>query len=72
MAFFKSLLSQDGEVSSKRFVALALAGLYIVGTIVNAATNGSLEEVEPLLNKALYATLGLLGVNGVETIFKRK
>lgn len=72
MGFFKLLLSADSPLSSKRFVALVLVGLYIVGTIINAATSGAIESVEPLLLKGLYGALGLLGVNGLETMFKKK
>ena len=70
MNFFKALLSADTNVSSKRFAALSLIGLYVVCTIVNAATSGAIDMIEPWVTKGLYGGIGLLGVNGIETIFK--
>ena len=70
MSFFKLLLGADTNVSSKRFAALSLIGLYIVCTIVNAVTSGAIDMVEPWVAKGLYGGIGLLGVNGLETILK--
>ena len=36
--FFKSLLSEDGGVSSKRFAGLILIGLFVTGGIVSLIT----------------------------------
>ena len=71
MNFFKSLLTSDGDISSKRFAGLSLVGLFVVCVIVNAATGGAIEMVEPWVAKGLYGGLGLLGVNVAETIFKK-
>ena len=64
MGFFKSLLSTDGQVSSKRFAGLALVGLYIAGT-------GSVDEsVESLVKTGLYTGTGLLGFGVADTMLK--
>jgi len=70
MAFFKSLLSADGEISSKRFAGLTLVGLYVVGTILEWITGGAGETIESLLKTGLYTGSGLLGINVAETMLK--
>lgn len=67
-SFFKSLLSPDGEVSSKRFSGLLLVGLFIVTTIIAASTGDINESVESLIKTGLYTGTGLLGVNVVEGV----
>ena len=70
MGFFKSLLSADGEISSKRVAGLSLIGLFIVGTIYGAITGGLVDVIESLLNKGLYTGSGLLGINVAESVMK--
>ena len=71
MNFFKSLLTADGEISSKRFAGLVLIGMFIVTTIIEAITGNVSDTAHSLMKTGLYGGLGLLGVNGVETMFKR-
>lgn len=72
--FFNSLLSPEGEVSSKRFSGLLLIALFIITTIIAASTGNINESVESLIKTALYTGTGLLGINiveGVMTTIKR-
>jgi len=70
MSFFKSLLSADGEISSKRVAGLSLVSFFIIGSIIVAITGGATDIVESLLNKGLYTGSGLLGINVAESVIK--
>lgn len=70
MSFFKSLVTADGEISSKRVAGLSLIAFFIIGSVIVAATGNTAEVVESLLNKGLYTGSGLLGVNVAETVIK--
>ena len=70
MSFFKSLLSADGEISSKRVAGLSLIGFFIIGSIIVAITGCTVDLVESLLNKGLYTGSGLLGINVAESVMK--
>jgi len=70
MNFFKSLVTADGEVSSKRVAGLSLIGFFIIGSIIVAITGCTADLVESLLNKGLYTGSGLLGINVAESVMK--
>lgn len=71
MNFFQSLLSAEGDVSSKRFAGLCLTGFFIAGGIVGIVTGTVSEVVESILKTGLYTGVGLLGVNAIsDTITK--
>lgn len=70
MNFFKSLLTADGEISSKRVAGLSLIGFFIIGSIMVAITGCAVDVVESLLNKGLYTGSGLLGINVAESVMK--
>ena len=70
MNFFMSLLTADGDVSSKRFAGLTLIGFFIAGGVVAIATGTVSEVVESILKTGLYTGTGLLGINVAETIVK--
>jgi hypothetical protein len=71
MSFFKSLLSAEGEVSSKRLAGLSLVTFFIAAGIVAVVQNSMSEVVESIIKTSLYTGVGLLGVNAVsDTITK--
>ena len=70
MNFWKSLVTADGEISSKRFSGLLLIGLFMVCSIIAAATGDISEPVESLIKTGLYTGSGLLGINVAESMIK--
>jgi hypothetical protein len=66
--FFRSLLSPEGEVSSKRFAGLLLVATFIAATVVAVVQGDVSETVESLIKTGLYTGVGLLGVNVAETV----
>ena len=70
MSFFKSLLSADGGISSKRFSGMLLIGTFIVITILAAAGGSIPVEVESLAKTGLYVGASLLGVSIAGDVIK--
>ena len=79
MNFFKSLVSTDGEVSSKRVAGLSLIGLFMICTIISACGVDINEHAVSLIKAALYTGGGLIGlgiapeaVAGVKNFIKKE
>lgn len=70
MNFFKSLVTADGEISSKRFAGLMLIGLFMTCSIIAVATGEINESVESLIKTGLYTGAGLLGLGVTEAMLK--
>ena len=70
MNFFKSLVTADGDISSKRFAGLLLVGLFMVCSIIAAITGDINQSVESLIKTGLYTGSGLLGINVAESMLK--
>ena len=70
MGFFKSLLSADGGISSKRFAGLCLIGTYI-GVVIYGVISGNLPaEIESSIKVGLYTGAMLLGVSVAPDMIK--
>jgi len=68
--FFKSLLSADGEVSSKRFAGLVLIATAIAGAIMSYSIPAFTEVAESMAKTMLFTGAGLLGLNVAEAVVK--
>lgn len=68
MNFFESLLSPEGDVSSKRFSGLLLIGTAIAGAIVSYINPSFTEVAESMAKTMLFTGAALLGANVAENI----
>ena len=68
--FIYSLLSEDGVISSKRFVGIMVA-LFLCGALLYSLY--SKGEPSTILVECLTAiSIGALGISATQTIFKKK
>ena len=72
MNFFKSLLTADGDISSKRFAGLSLIALFMTCTIVSMFRMGIDEGAISLVQTSLVGGAALLGVSIVTEAFGKK
>lgn len=70
MGFFKAMLSENGEPSSKRFVGF-ISYLVALGCIIGLTIkDGATTVVEDLIQTLLITASGLLGIASVTSIWK--
>jgi len=70
--FIYSLLSEDGKISTKRFVGI-LASMFLCGALVYSLFSKEQKEVPTTLVECVTAlALGSLGISATQTIFKKK
>jgi|APGre2960657444_1045066.scaffolds.fasta_scaffold153352_2 general stress protein CsbA len=68
--FLYSLLSEDGKVSTKRFVGIITA-LFLCGALIYSFY--SKKEPSTILVECLTViSVGALGISATQTIFKKK
>ena len=79
MSFVKSLITADGEVSSKRVAGLSLIALFMTCTIISACGVDINEHAVSLIKAALYTGGSLIGlgiapeaINGVKNFIKKE
>lgn len=70
MNFFQSLLSADGEISSKRFAGLLLILNHMAVTIIGTIKEVLPVEIESLSKVGLYTGAVLLGVSFAPQVIK--
>lgn len=68
--FFKSIISEDESISSKRIVALIAFTTIEIVAFVNLFTGKTIQEF--IFDGLIIITLGGLGITAVEKIFKQK
>lgn len=70
MNFFKAMLSENGEPSSKRFVGF-ISYIVALGCIIGLTIkDGATIIVEDLIQTLLISASGLLGLSSVTSIWK--
>jgi hypothetical protein len=68
--FLYSLLSENGELSTKRFIGI-LTALFLCGALIYSLY--SKGEAASILVECLTAiSIGALGISATQTIFKKK
>ena len=70
MGFWRSLVSADGQVSSKRFAGICLIGSFMAILILAAIGGNCPAEVESLAKVGLYTGASLLGASVVPEMIK--
>ncbi len=68
--FFISLLSPEGELSSKRFAGLVLIGTAVAGAILAYVLKDFTEMGESMAKTTMYTGSALLGANMIENTMK--
>lgn len=67
--FFKSIISEDESVSSKRIVALIAFLTIEIVAFVNLFTGKTIQEF--IFDGLIMITLGGLGITAIEKIFRK-
>ena len=70
--FLYSLLSENGEISSKRFVGILTAVILCASLFWNLASKSPKEPPAILVECITAITIGALGISATQSIFKKK
>jgi hypothetical protein len=70
--FFYSLLSEDGKLSTKRFVGI-ITTIFLCGALFYSISSKDHKEPPTILVECLTAVaIGSLGISATQTIFNNK
>ena len=70
--FIYSLLSEDGKISTKRFVGI-ITTIFLCGALIYSLWSNDHKEPPTILVECLTAlAIGSLGISATQTIFKKK
>ena len=64
LTYLKDMMSENGNPSSKRWVAIVATLLIVIGYIANLFWGYTIEEF--IFNGVMYIVIGTLGITGVE------
>lgn len=70
LTYLKDMLSENGNPSSKRWVAVVATLLIVIGYIANLFWDYTIEEF--IFNGVMYIVIGTLGITGVEKFAPKK
>jgi hypothetical protein len=70
LIYLKDMLSENGNPSSKRWVAVVATLLIVIGYIANLFWDYTIEEF--IFNGVMYIVIGTLGITGVEKFAPKK
>lgn len=70
LTYLKDMMSENGNPSSKRMVAVVATILIAVGYIANLFWDYTIEEF--IFNGVMYIVIGTLGITGVEKFAPKK
>jgi len=70
--FIYSLLSEDGKISTKRFVGIITAVFLCASLIWSIASKEHKEPPAILVECITALAIGALGISATQTIFKKK
>jgi hypothetical protein len=70
LTYLKNMMSENGNPSSKRMVAVVSTLLIAIGYIANLFWDFTIEEF--IFNGVMYIVIGTLGITGVEKFAPKK
>ena len=70
LTYLKDMLSENGNPSSKRWVAVVATLLIVIGYIANLFWDYTIDEF--IFNGVMYIVIGSLGITGVEKFAPKK
>jgi hypothetical protein len=70
LSYLKDMMSENGNPSSKRMVAVVSTLLIAIGYIANLFWDVTIEEF--IFNGVMYIVIGTLGITGVEKFAPKK
>lgn len=70
LTYLKDMMSENGNPSSKRWVAVVATLLIVIGYIANLFWDYTIEEF--IFNGVMYIVIGTLGITGVEKFAPKK
>jgi len=70
LTYLKDMMSENGNTSSKRWVAVVATLLIVIGYIANLFWDYTIEEF--IFNGVMYIVIGTLGITGVEKFAPKK
>lgn len=70
LSYLKDMMSENGNPSSKRWVAVVATLLIVIGYIANLFWDYTIEEF--IFNGVMYIVIGTLGITGVEKFAPKK
>ena len=70
LTYLKDMMSENGNPSSKRMVAVVSTLLIAIGYIANLFWDFTIEEF--IFNGVMYIVIGTLGITGVEKFAPKK
>lgn len=70
LKYLKDMMSENGNPSSKRWVAVVATLLIVIGYIANLFWDYTIEEF--IFNGVMYIVIGTLGITGVEKFAPKK
>ena len=70
LTYLKDMMSENGNPSSKRWVAVVATLLIVIGYIANLVWDYTIEEF--IFNGVMYIVIGTLGITGVEKFAPKK
>ena len=70
LQYLKDMMSENGNPSSKRWVAVVATFLIAIGYIANLFWDYTIDEF--IFNGVMYIVIGSLGITGVEKFAPKK
>ena len=70
LSYIKDMMSDGGNPSTKRWVAVVSTPLIAIGYIANLFWDFTIEEF--IFNGVMYIVIGTLGITGVEKFAPKK
>jgi len=70
LTYLKDMMSENGNPSTKRWVAVVSTLLIAIGYIANLFWDYTIEEF--IFNGVMYIVIGTLGITGVEKFAPKK
>ena len=70
LTYFKHMMSENGNPSTKRWVAVVATILIAIGYIANLFWDYTIEEF--IFNGVMYIVIGTLGITGAEKFAPKK
>ena len=70
LSYLQDMMSENGNPSSKRWVAVVATLLIVIGYIANLFWDYTIEEF--IFNGVMYIVIGTLGITGVEKFAPKK
>lgn len=70
LTYFKDMMSDNGNPSTKRWVSVVAMILIAIGYIANLFWDYTIEEF--IFNGVMYIVIGTLGITGVEKFAPKK